>query len=83
MVRQDIIIKVPRHNKKNVLIMSPSWKRTLKCLVPYFHLLGTCGWVRFENNLLRGKIMELEFEKKYLRTYYSKGFLAALVMKRR
>ncbi len=62
----------------NVLIMPSNWERALKCIVPYFHLLGTCFWLRFDNRVLKGRIMELEFEKKYLKTYYSKGFLATL-----
>jgi len=54
-------------NKKeggiNYLIMPASWRRAIKCLVPYFTLLGKYAWLKYENNHLRGQIMELKRSK--------------------
>jgi len=42
----------------NFLIMPASWCRAIKCLIPYFNLLGNYAWLKYENNRLRGLLME-------------------------
>ena len=46
--------------KREVLIGRWRYRRFIFAIPFYFILLGKLTWVKYENNLLRGRIMEME-----------------------
>lgn len=55
---------------RRVLLMSTGWERALKCIVPYFRLLGKYAWLNGKYRTLQGKCFWYKHICRITRSYY-------------